>query len=131
MLSFLAETAHRPYPLPAGPWVMRQTWEHLLFAHWPVPAETLRALVPPQLDLDTHAGRAWLGVVPFGMRGVYPRHTWPVPGLSTLLELNVGPYVTAGGRWWVDGVTEAAAAGGRESPAGRARANGGAGCVSG
>ncbi len=98
MLSFLAETAHRPYPLPAGPWVMRQTWEHLLFAHWPVPAGTLRALVPPQLDLDTHAGRAWLGVVPFGMRGVYPRHTRPVPGLSTFLELNVRTYVTVGGR---------------------------------
>ena len=29
---------HRPWPLPAGPWQMRQSWHDLLFAHWPVEA---------------------------------------------------------------------------------------------
>lgn len=98
MVPFLAETAHRPYPLPAGPWVMRQTWEHLLFAHWPVPAEALRAKLPPPLELDLYEGQAWIAVVPFGMRGVYPRNTFPVPGLSAFLELNVRIYVKARGR---------------------------------
>ncbi|MDB4893755.1 MAG: hypothetical protein JWN15_17, partial [Firmicutes bacterium] len=32
----LRHTAHRPWPLPSGPWLMAQTWERLLFAHWPV-----------------------------------------------------------------------------------------------
>jgi hypothetical protein len=31
------ETAHRPWQLPAGPWLMEQSWHDLLFAHWPVP----------------------------------------------------------------------------------------------
>ena len=39
----LAETAHRPWPLPARPWLMGQTWVDLLFAHWPVPAEVMQA----------------------------------------------------------------------------------------
>lgn len=98
MTDLLAHTAHRPYPPPAGPWVMQQDWERLLFAHWPLPAETLRARVPPQLELDTFDGQAWLGVVPFAMRRVYPRYTFPVPGLSDFLELNVRTYVKAGGR---------------------------------
>lgn len=98
MPDFLDEIAHRPYPLPAGAWVMRQTWYNLLFAHWPVPVEALRAKVPPQLELDLFDGQAWLGVVPFGMSGVYPRYTFPVPWLSRFLELNVRTYVRWGGR---------------------------------
>jgi uncharacterized protein YqjF (DUF2071 family) len=77
---------------------MQQAWEQLLFAHWPLPPDVLRARIPPQLALDVFAGQAWLGVVPFGMRGVYPRYTFPVPGLSDFLELNVRTYVTLGGR---------------------------------
>ena len=34
---------HRPWPLPAGPWVMAQRWHDLLFAHWPVPAADVRS----------------------------------------------------------------------------------------
>ncbi len=84
---------HRPYPLPSGPWVLRQTWRNLLFAHWPLPAEALRALVPQSLQLDTYAGQAWLGVVPFLMRNVHPRGLPSVPGLSHFAELNVRTYV--------------------------------------
>jgi len=96
--NLLTQTAHRPWPLPTGPWVMTQTWYDLLFAHWPVPADALRRVVPPQLELDTYAGQAWLGVVPFGMTQVYPRYTFPVPGLSHFLELNVRTYVRVGDR---------------------------------
>ncbi len=32
----LRERAHRPWVLPSEPWLMAQTWEDLLFAHWPV-----------------------------------------------------------------------------------------------
>ena len=87
-------TEHRPWPLPRGPWVMAQTWYDLLFAHWPVPLEHLRALVPPVLPVDTFDGQAWVGVVPFGMRGVRPRGVPPIPGFSAFPELNVRTYVT-------------------------------------
>ena len=85
---------HRTYPLPKGPWVMRQTWHNLLFAHWPIPPAAMRALVPQALPLDTYAGQAWLGIVPFGMQDVHPRGLWSVPGLSNFPELNVRTYVT-------------------------------------
>ncbi len=98
MPAFLAQTAHRPYPLPPGAWVMQQTWYNLLFAHWPVPVAALRERIPAGLEIDTFEGQAWLGVVPFGMSDVYPRYTFAVPGLSKFLELNVRTYVKVGGK---------------------------------
>jgi len=76
---------------------MAQTWRELLFIHWPVPVEALRAVVPPQLPLDTYEGQAWLAVVPFGM-SIRARATPPIPGLSNFLELNVRTYVTLEGK---------------------------------
>jgi uncharacterized protein YqjF (DUF2071 family) len=86
-------TEHRLWPIPSEPWVMRQTWYNLLFAHWPIPAEVMAALIPPQMQLDTYDGLAWVGVVPFGMTNVAPRGVPNVPGLSTFPELNVRTYV--------------------------------------
>jgi len=89
---------HRPWKLPTGPWVMAQDWEDLLFAHWPVAVEALRALVPSGLELDAFEGQAWIGIVPFRMSGVRLRWTPAVPGLSEFPELNVRTYVKAGGK---------------------------------
>ncbi|HEY7021845.1 MAG TPA: DUF2071 domain-containing protein [Ktedonobacterales bacterium] len=94
----LRQTGRRPWPLPEGPWVMRQTWDRLLFAHWPVPFGTLRPLIPASLELDRYEGEAWLGVVPFLMRNVRPRALPAVPWLSAFPELNVRTYVTVGGK---------------------------------
>jgi uncharacterized protein len=87
---------HRPWPLPRGAWVMTQNWDDLLFAHWPVPAEALRRIVPPVLPLDTYDGAGWIGIVPFGISGFRPRWLPPIPGLSNFPELNVRTYVTVG-----------------------------------
>lgn len=94
----LEQTEHRQYPLPAGRWVMRQTWRDLLFAHWPMPPEVIRATLPPGLPLDTYGGQAWLSIVPFVMSDVRPRGLPPVPGVSTFAELNLRTYVTRDGR---------------------------------
>jgi uncharacterized protein YqjF (DUF2071 family) len=77
---------------------MRQTWDRLLFAHWPVAYSALRPLVPAALELDRYGGEAWMGVVPFLMRGVRPRALPAVPWLSAFPELNARTYVTAGGK---------------------------------
>ena len=77
----LEETAHRPWPLPAAPWLMTQTWHDLLFAHWAVDAALLRERVPRALDLDLYEGRGWIGVVPFRMTNVAPRGVPGLPGL--------------------------------------------------
>lgn len=92
----LALSAHRPWPLPGGPWTMAQNWHDLLFAHWPVPVDDLRRVIPPSLSIDTFDGQAWIGVVPFRMSGVRPRLVPPVPWLSAFPELNVRTYVKAG-----------------------------------
>lgn len=93
MSALLSQTSHRPWPLPSGLWVMTQTWDNLLFAHWPIPVEELRRRIPSSLEIDTFEGQTWIGVVPFGMSRVYPRWTFPVPWLSYFLELNVRTYV--------------------------------------
>lgn len=89
----LATIDHRPWPLPTAPWVMAQTWCDLLFAHWPLPAAALQALLPPALAVDTFDGQGWLGIVPFKMRNVRPRGLPAVPWLSAFPELNVRTYV--------------------------------------
>lgn len=94
----LHSTAHRPWPLPTKPWVMKQVWHDLLFAHWPVSIASMRELVPEQLTLDTFDGQCWVGVVPFHMSGIRRRELPPVPGLSRFPELNVRTYVTHGGK---------------------------------
>jgi uncharacterized protein YqjF (DUF2071 family) len=91
----LRQIDHRPWPLPVGPWVMTQSWHDLLFAHWPIPVDVMRALVPSALELDTFDGSAWVGVVPFRMSGVRPRLLPATPWLSAFPELNVRTYVKA------------------------------------
>ncbi len=94
----LDETAHRPYPPPSSPWSLRQTWYHLLFAHWRVEARKLAQLLPAPLELDLFHGEAWVGVVPFGMKRVAPRGLPVLPWISKFLELNVRTYVRHQGK---------------------------------
>jgi uncharacterized protein len=89
---------HRPWPMPRRPWVMAQTWEDLLFAHWSVDTAALEHAVPDALTLDTRDGRAWVGVTPFVVRNLRLRATLPVPFVSTFPEINVRTYVTVDGR---------------------------------
>ena len=96
--AMLDDTAHRPWPMPAEPWIMTQTWHDLLFAHWRVDAGVLRAKIPDAFELDLFAGHAWLGIVPFRMTNVSARGVAPLPRVSAFPELNVRTYVTAGGK---------------------------------
>ena len=89
---------HRPWPLPAGPWVMGQTWDDLAFLHWRLDPDVLRPRVPAGVELDVFDGSAWLGVTPFRLEHLRVRGTLPVPRLSSFLETNVRTYVTADGK---------------------------------
>jgi uncharacterized protein YqjF (DUF2071 family) len=82
-----------PAHVAAGWPAMRHRWAHLLFLHWPVAADELRRLVPPELDVDTFEGQAYVGLVPFTMTGVRPVWSPPVRGLSSFHEVNVRTYV--------------------------------------
>jgi uncharacterized protein len=80
------------------PWVMAMRWDDLAFLHWPVPVATLEAQIPNGLQLDTFAGQAWIGIVPFRMAGVHARGLPEIPGTNEFLELNVRTYVSDGTR---------------------------------
>lgn len=90
--------AHRPWAMPRGPWLMTQTWHDLLFAHWPLPPDRLRPLIPRDCTLDVFDGAAWVGIVPFSMTNVAPRAVPALPWLSEFPELNVRTYVSAAGK---------------------------------
>jgi len=92
----LTAVTHRPWTLPESPWVMTQTWRDLLFAHWRVDEQVLRAKIPAAFRLDLFDGAAYVGVVPFRMTNVAPRGVPSLPGMSEFPELNVRTYVRVG-----------------------------------
>ncbi|MEO7190870.1 MAG: DUF2071 domain-containing protein [Vicinamibacterales bacterium] len=97
-------TDHRPFPLPAGEWVGRQSWHDLLFAHWPVPAAVLQEFVPAVLEIQAFEGTSWVGLLPFGMRDVALRGMPALPWLSAFPEINLRLYVEYRGRpgiWFI------------------------------
>jgi uncharacterized protein YqjF (DUF2071 family) len=73
--------------------VMFQKWQRLLFLHWVWDAAAIQRTLPPGLTVDTYDGKAWIGIVPFFMRGIRPVYLPAVPGISNFLELNVRTYV--------------------------------------
>lgn len=77
---------------------MSQTWNDLLFAHWPVDPTVLRRVVPAPFELDLFDGAGWVGVVPFHMTNVAPRLVPALPWVSAFPELNVRTYVRVGDR---------------------------------
>jgi uncharacterized protein len=89
----LRRVGHRPFPLPSSRWTLGQTWEQTFFAHWPVPVDELRSLVPDELEIEEHDGSAWLGIMFFRVRALRARGALPVPGISSFLQLNVRTYV--------------------------------------
>lgn len=91
-------TDHRPWPVPSARWRWRQSWCDLLFAHWPIPADVLRPLVPPELSVQTYDSVSWIGVVPFRMQGVMWRPLPNLPWVSAFPELNLRIYVEHGGK---------------------------------
>lgn len=103
-MSVIELKRRRPQPEPKPksasrrPHLMHQTWRDLLFAHWPIPVETIRPLVPYELPVDSFDGTAWVGVVPFRMTGIRLRGLPPFPFASAFPELNVRTYVTYKGK---------------------------------
>ena len=96
--SIVSKTGHRPWPMPAAPWLMTQSWHNLLFAHWRVDVSALRKIVPATFELDLFKDEAWVGIVPFYMTNVGLRGTPSLPWLSSFPELNVRTYVRVADR---------------------------------
>jgi uncharacterized protein YqjF (DUF2071 family) len=78
---------------PEGSPIMHQTWENLLFLHWPVDPILLRPRVPGELEIDTFDNKAWIAITPFTVPDLRPVGLPHLPGLSSFHEINVRTYV--------------------------------------
>ena len=79
------------------PWIFGQTYEHLLLVHWPLPAEQLRPLLPPRVDVASFEGTAWIGHDVY--IGAEPRvlRLPPLPGPFNRPVITLRTIVTVGG----------------------------------
>lgn len=92
--SLLYSVEHRPWPPPDGQWLLSQSWNDLLFAHFAVAPQTLRRLVPEAFTLDLYDGAAWLTVSPFCTSHMRPSGVPPMPGISHFPQVRLRTYVT-------------------------------------
>ena len=79
---------------PIHRWPVSMRWQNLLFAHWPIEPEEIRPLLPPELEIDTFDGSAWIGIVPFHLT---IRLNW-MPFAFEFPEVNVRTYTTYRGK---------------------------------
>lgn len=80
------------------PWIMKQTWSDILFAHYPVPRKVLEKLVPSGLTLDTFYQTGWVTIVPYLTSSMHLRGLPPIPGMAAFPGFNVRTYVTLNGK---------------------------------
>ncbi len=92
------QTDHRPWPLPVRNWLLSQRWLNLAFIHWEIDPDQLRENIPPELTIDLYDGKAWIGIVPFDMKGVSFRGLPAVSAFSDFPEINVRTYVEYEGK---------------------------------
>jgi|SRR6266705_1685352 len=72
---------------------MRHRWSSVTFLHWPYEPAVVQRLLPPGLEVESTAGAAWIGLLPFRMRDVRLPGLPPVPWASRFPETNVRTYV--------------------------------------
>jgi uncharacterized protein YqjF (DUF2071 family) len=71
---------------------MVQRWEDLSFVHWAFDPDDVRRRLPAGLELDTFAGAAWVGMIPFRLRIRRPGVPY-IPWVSSFPETNLRTYV--------------------------------------
>ncbi|MDP6869588.1 MAG: DUF2071 domain-containing protein [Candidatus Poseidoniaceae archaeon] len=89
---------HLPFEMPKRAYSLSQQWRYLSFMHWEIDPEKLANHLPDGLELDLFDGKAYVGTIPFLMKGVRPRLLPSVYGISTFPEFNVRTYVTKNGK---------------------------------
>lgn len=75
---------------------MRQQWLDLAYLHWRCDPGEVQRLLPEGLVVDTFEGNAWVGLIPFSMRGIGLARGPSVPYLGSFSEVNVRTYVRVG-----------------------------------
>ena len=76
---------------------MVQQWRDLAYIHWQYDPAVVQGLLPPGLEVDTFDGAAWVGLIPFSMRGIGVPRLPAVPYFGSFPEINVRTYVRRDG----------------------------------
>jgi uncharacterized protein YqjF (DUF2071 family) len=80
-------------PEPVRRAVMVQQWKDLSYIHWRYDPAEVQSLLPAGLEVDTFDGSAWVGLIPFSMRGIGVPGLPAVPYFGSFPEVNVRTYV--------------------------------------
>ncbi len=111
--------ADYPRAEPVTPALNLQSWLDLTFLHWRYPREMVQQQVPKPLEVETFDGAAWVGIVPFVIKGLRAPWMPALPWISRFSETNCRTYVRApdgsSGVWFfsLDAARAAAVAGAR------------------
>jgi len=89
----LNDISHRPWDLPTGGWQYYQEWNDAIFLHFEVDFNTLRALIPQKLEIDSFEGKYYISIVPFTMQNIRPRYLPALELVSDFHEINVRTYI--------------------------------------
>ena len=84
-------------PQPVRRAVMKQGWYDLAYIHFRYSVEEVAQILPDGLEVDVCDGSAWVGLIPFSMRGIGVPGLPAVPYLGTFPEVNVRTYVRRNG----------------------------------
>lgn len=76
---------------------MFQEWRDLAYIHWRYDPAEVQRLLPTGLDVDVFDGSAWVGLIPFSMRGITLPHLPAIPYFGSFPEINVRTYVRRNG----------------------------------
>lgn len=84
-------------PQPVRRAVMKQGWYDLAYIHFRYSVEEVARILPDGLEVDVCDGSAWVGLIPFSMRGIGVPGLPAVPYLGSFAEINVRTYVRRNG----------------------------------
>lgn len=91
--NILSEVKHRTFDIPSESWAYYQEWNRALFLHWKVPYDSIRKLVPEQLNLDTFEGDVYVSLVAFTMQKIRPKNFPSIKFISDFDEINIRTYI--------------------------------------
>lgn len=84
-------------PQPVRRAVMKQGWYDLAYIHFRYSVEEVARILPEGLEVDVCDGSAWVGLIPFSMRGIGVPGLPAVPYFGSFAEINVRTYVRRNG----------------------------------
>ena len=87
-------------PSPVKRAVMKQGWYDLAYIHFRYDPHEVQRLLAPGLSVDVFDGSAWVGLIPFSMRGIGIPHLASVPYLGSFPASQCAHYISVAILLW-------------------------------